>query len=257
MRFEEYANKYANMSMTREDGVLEMVFGTNGGPLEWTHIGGAHSEFAAAFADVARDPGNRVVIMRGTGDAFSVTAADEEPFAADPATWDIILSNGVQLITSLLSIEALVISCINGPAVRHPEIALLADIVLAADDAVIRDEAHFPNRVAPLDGMNLIMPLLMGYNRGRYFLLTGQTLSAQEALDLGLVSEVMARAALVDRARELAAALNAQNPRVIRYTRRLFTHPLKGALHDLAGYGLALEGLGYVDERGRPSAGLT
>jgi enoyl-CoA hydratase/carnithine racemase len=253
MKLEEYADKYANITMTRENGVLEMVFGTDGGPLRRTHIGGAHSEFADAFANVARDPDNLVVIMTGTGDAYSLPAEDEEPFAGDPQTWDIIQRNALLLTNSLLSIDALVISAINGPAYRHPEVPLLADIVLAADDAVIRDAAHFVNRVAPLDGMNVVMPLLMGHNRGRYFLLTGQSLSAQEAQELGLVNEVMPRAALLGRARELAQGLSQQNPLVIRYTRRLFTHPLKSAMHDLLGFGLALEGLGYIHERGNPS----
>jgi enoyl-CoA hydratase/carnithine racemase len=39
--------------------------------------------------------------------------------------------------------------------------------------------------------MHIVMPLLLSMNRGRYFLLTGQTLSAQEAKDLGLVAEVL------------------------------------------------------------------
>jgi enoyl-CoA hydratase/carnithine racemase len=39
--------------------------------------------------------------------------------------------------------------------------------------------------------MHIVMPLLLGMNRGRYFLLTGQTLSVQDAKDLGLVAEVL------------------------------------------------------------------
>lgn len=254
MRFEEYAEKYASITMSRSDGILEMVFGTDGGPLQWTHIGGAHSEFGQAFADVARDPENRIVIMTGTGDKFSDSAPFEPPFSGDPETWDIILRNGMLLTNSLLNIDALVISAINGPAYRHPEMALLADIVLAADDATIQDAAHFMSRVTPGDGMNVVMPLLMGYNRGRYFLLTGQQLNAQEMLELGLVNEVMPREQLVPRARELAAQLNQQNPLVIRYTRRLFTHPLKKAMHELLGFGLAIEGLGYIHERSGATA---
>jgi enoyl-CoA hydratase/carnithine racemase len=255
MKLEEYAGKYKNIRMSRTDGILEVVFHTNGGPLQWSHLGGAHTEFADAFADIARDPENRIVIMTGTGDTFSgPPASEDEPFAGDAQTWDEILRTGTQLTTGLLNIDALVIACINGPAYRHPEIALLADIVLAADGATIVDSAHFPNRVTPGDGMNVVLPLLMGYNRGRYFLLTGQTLNADEALDLGLVNEVMPREALLPRARELAAQLNQQNPLVIRYTRRLFTHPLKRAMHDVLGYGLALEGLAFIDERARVAA---
>ncbi|NJC65504.1 enoyl-CoA hydratase/isomerase family protein [Planosporangium flavigriseum] len=256
MKFEEYANKYDNIRMSRVDGILEVVFHTDGGPLQWGHFGGAHTQFADAFADIARDPENRIVIMAGTGDVFSgPPASEDEPFPGDAQTWDEIFRTGTQLTTSLLNIDALVISCINGPAYRHPEVALLADIVLAADGATIVDSAHFPNRVTPGDGMNLVMPLLMGYNRGRYFLLTGQTLDAREAHSLGLVNEVMPREDLMPRARELAAQLNRQNSLVIRYTRRLFTHPLKRAVHDVLGYGLALEGLAYIDERARVAAG--
>jgi len=51
------------------------------------------------------------------------------------------------------------------------------------------------------------MPLLMGMNRGRYFLLTGQTLSAQEAQDLGLVAEVLPADKVLARAWEHAEAL--------------------------------------------------
>ena len=138
--FEAYAGSYRNIAMSRENGILEMRFHTDGGPLRWTHIGGAHSELGAAFADVAADPENRLVIMTGTGEAFSLSADGlEEPLRRDTATWDIILRNGMRLIHSLLDIDAPVISCINGPAYRHPEIPLLADIVLCAENAVIQD----------------------------------------------------------------------------------------------------------------------
>src|SRR3989441_9525085 len=49
-----------------------------------------------------------------------------------------------------------------------------------------------------------IYPLLLGWNRGRYFLLTGQTLDAPKALELGLVNELMPRADLLPRAWALA-----------------------------------------------------
>lgn len=251
MKIQDYAEKYRNIRMSRERGILEVVFHTDGGPLRWTHIDGAHSEFGEAFADIARDPENRVVIMTGTGDTYSgPLPSEDEPMPRDAKTWDIILRNGMNLTMNLLSIDAIVISCINGPAYRHPEVPLLADIVLAADGALIQDAAHFINGVTPGDGMNVVMPLLMGYNRARYFLLTGQTLTAQECLSLGLVNEVMPRDALLGRAHELAEELVQQNPMVLRYTRRLFTHPLKRAMQDVLGYGLAIEGLAFIDESG-------
>lgn len=249
MRFEEYRDRYENVKMERADGVLQLTFHTEGGPLRWGHIGGAHAEFAQVFADVARDPENRVVIMTGTGDVFSGPVASEASFPrSSPEEWDVIRRNGMTLTMSLLDIDAIVISAVNGPAARHPEIPLLADIVLAAPEASFHDSAHFPNRTLPGDGVNFVFPLLMGYNRARYFLLTGQVLGAEEAHQLGLVNEIVPREQLLDRAREHAEMLMRQNPLTLRYTRLMFTQPLKKMALDLLGYGLALEGLAAVHE---------
>jgi enoyl-CoA hydratase/carnithine racemase len=154
----------------------------------------------------------------------------------------------MQLTTNLLDIPGPVISCINGPAYRHAEIPLLADIVLAAPEALIQDSAHFVNRTTPGDGVNLFFPLLMGWNRGRYFLLTGQSLNADELKDLGLVNEIHPRDQLLPRAWELAEQLLKQNPLVLRYTRLMLTAPLKSMVNQYLGHGLALEGLAAVYE---------
>ena len=87
-------------------------------------------------------------------------------------------------------------------------------------------------------------PMLLGANRGRYFLLTGQRIDAQQALELGVVSEVLAPDALLPRAHELARKLARQPATTLRYTRDAVTHPIKRALLDNLAYGLALEGMG-------------
>jgi enoyl-CoA hydratase/carnithine racemase len=248
-RFADYKDAYRTMKMERRDGILQLTFHSEGGPLIWGHIGGAHAEFAHAFGDIARDSDNRVVIMTGTGEIFSGPPANKDTFPrGGPESWEIIRSNGMQLTINLLDIPAPVISCINGPAYRHAEVPLLADIVLAADDALIQDSAHFPNRTVPGDGVNLFFPLLMGWNRGRYFLLTGQKINAAEMKDLGLVNEVMPRDQLLPRAWALAEDLIKQNPLVLRYTRLMLTEPLKMLALQHLGHGLALEGLAAVLE---------
>ena len=97
--------------------------------------------------------------------------------------------------------------------------------------------------------MHIVYPMLLGINRGRYFLLTGQRLSAHEAKDLGLVSEVLPREQLLPRAWELAEQLAQQSPLVLRYSRVLLTQYIKRLMHDLLGYGLALEGLGSAQDQ--------
>ena len=149
---------------------------------------------------------------------------------------------------NLLNIEVPVISAINGPAWRHCEIPLLSDIVLASETAAFQDSAHFMSGMLPGDGMHIIMPLLMGMNRGRYFLLTGQTLTAQDALDLGLVNEVLPADKVLPRAWEHAEHLAQKPTLLLRYTRLMFTEYLKKRLQDLLGYGLAMEGLALMEK---------
>jgi enoyl-CoA hydratase/carnithine racemase len=149
---------------------------------------------------------------------------------------------------NLLSIEVPVIAAVNGPAWRHSEIPLLSDIVLAADTAAFQDSAHFVSGLVPGDGMHIVYPLLMGFNRGRYFLWTGQTLSAQEAQQLGLVAEVLPRDKLLARAWEHAENIARMPTLQTRYTRLILTEYLKKRLQDLLGYGLAMESLALMEK---------
>ena len=250
-QFKEYKDRYETIDMERtSDGVLTMRFHTGGGPLQWSLQ--AHYEFEDAFAQVGRDRDNDVIILTGTGDAFSGPAikpgSHPNRNSMTPSHYDPILWEGKHLLPNLLSIEAPVIAAINGPAVRHAEIPLLSDIVLATDSTYFQDTAHFAGGMVPGDGMHIVMPLLMGPTRGRYFLYTGQKIEAAEAKDLGLVNEILPEDQLMDRARELAAELLKQPRLVRRYTRTVVTETLRGQMHGLLGYGLALEGLARMRE---------
>jgi enoyl-CoA hydratase/carnithine racemase len=243
--FDEYATTYKSIRMRREDGILEMRFHTDDGPFRWGLL--PHRELESAFLNVARDRENEVVILTGTGDEFCGPAVPPGGHpnrnSMTPAIYDPIYWEGKHLLMNLLNIEAPVISAINGPTVRHAEIPLLSDIVLAADDAFLQDTAHFQGGMVPGDGMHVVMPLLMGMTRGRYFLFTAQKISAQEALNLGLYNEVLPRADVLPRAWALARTLLQQTTLVRRYSRVVLTEELKQRLQPLLGYGLALEGL--------------
>src|SRR5690242_11922365 len=252
-RFDDYATKFQTIRMERRAGILQMTFHTNGGPLQWGLL--PHGEFPQAFRDVGSDPENKVVILTGTGDTYSgPRAAGGTGMRSTPAQWDRVYWEGKHLLMSLLDIEVPMISAINGPAWRHSEIPLLCDIVLAADTAQFQDSAHFMSEVVPGDGMHIVYPLLLGMNRGRYFLMTGQTLDAAEALRLGLVAEVLPSDKLMARAWELAEDLTRKPTLLLRYTRLLFTEYLRRQMHDLLGYGLAMESLALFEKPEAPGA---
>ena len=244
---EKMNRAYKHANLTFEEGLLEITFHSAGQPLLWN--GAVHDELATLFGDISRNPDVRAVIMTGTGDTFSGPPAEDFKFPVlDPEQWEGIRWHGEQLVMNLLNIQAPVIACINGPALRHPEIPLLADIVLAVDDSSVQDAGHFIVNAVPGDGMHIIFPALLGMNRARYFLMTGQTLDAQECKTLGLVNEILPRDELLPGARALAADLLTRNHLMLRYTRNLLVHQIKATVHELLGYGLALQGLAVVDQ---------
>jgi enoyl-CoA hydratase/carnithine racemase len=246
--FEDYRDSCDHVAMERHDGVLEMRLHSEGGPLLW---GGGAKRISEAFYRVASDPDNRVVILTGTGDSFCNGREPHDPSrTSTPLAWDGVYRDGHALLNNLLEIGVPMIAAVNGPAHIHAELALLCDVVLAADTATFADVAHFSNGVVSGDGVHVVWPLLLGPNRGRAFLLTGQVLDAEEAHQLGVVSEVLPAAQLRDRAWAIARELAKRPPLALRYTREAITFALKRQIRESLSLGLALEGLGSVELAG-------
>jgi enoyl-CoA hydratase/carnithine racemase len=239
--FDVYRSAYQHVRMERSDGILEIAFHTNGGPLVWG--AGPHRELGHCFGDIANDPENRVVIITGTGDRFIANLDNSWVGPMTPAKWDEILTDGRRLLANLLAIEVPVVGAINGPARVHAELAVLSDIVIASSTSDFQDSPHFRYGTVPGDGVHVIWPLLLGMNRGRHFLLTGRRLTADEALALGVVSEVVEPGELRDRARTIALDLARQPDTTLRYTRTALVQTLRQLMMSSVGHGLALEGL--------------
>jgi len=246
MEFSDYEAKYECAELARNNGVLEVRLHTGGKSLvldETTHL-----ELPLLFADISLDRDNRVVLLTGTGDVFMTQIQDSDWDFSKPLGWDRTYWEGRRLLQTLLDIPIPMIAAVNGPATVHAELAVLCDIVLASDTAVFQDSAHFGGwNVVPGDGSHLIWPLLLGLNRGKYFLLTEQTLTAEQALDLGVVNEVLPKADLMPRARELAAQLAGKSPVTLRMTRVAINMLLNDAMQGRLSHGLALEGYSVME----------
>ncbi len=250
MRLEDYAEAYRTIRFDRSgEGVLTLTLHTRGGPALWgTSTKSLHCELGQACADLARDPDNRVVILTGTGDSFcaGMDAEDRFPEPSLAAMWPRIYQEGIDLLENLLAVPVPVIGAVNGPALIHAELVVLSDIVLAASHAEFADLAHVPGGAVPGDGVHTVWPMLLGPNRGRYFLLTGERIGAEEARRLGVVAEVLGPEALMPRARELGAQLARLPLPVLRNTRAVLTHHLRKRLRDELAYGLGAEAVAML-----------
>jgi enoyl-CoA hydratase/carnithine racemase len=240
-RFEEYAKKYQNIRLDREDGVLQVTVHTEGKSLVWTDQ--AHDELAYCFTDIACDPENKVVVLTGVGEAFCAEIDFTSFNLGTAADWSHIIFEGQRVLNNLLNIEVPVISAINGPATVHPEVAVLSDITIASETTKFQDSPHFPSGIVPGDGAHVVWTHVLGPQRGRYFLLTDQVLDAKQALEYGVVNEVLPLDQVLPRALEIAKNIAAKPALARRYSRVVLTREIKRLMHEQLGLGLTHEAL--------------
>lgn len=243
----DYFTKYQNLHMERTPtGVLTLRFHTDGGPITFT--GTTHHDLPKAMAEIGDDRDNKVLIITGTGETF-MDAIDGDSLGEifKPAEWDKVYWEGRRVLQRLLELETPILAAVNGPATVHSEYALLADIVIASEDATFLDKPHLGFNIVPGDGIHVIYEELLGINRARYFALTQQQLSAQDAEELGLVSEVVAKDQVYDRTMELAEQLATRPQLFLRYTTIALRQRLVTRLNEGTALGMALEGLTAAD----------
>jgi len=264
--FDSYRDKYETVSLERSgDGILQITLHNRNEPDKEMAYDGKYDfsfpnvEWGHCFYDVARDPENEVIILTHAGDNY--IREDATPYRSNaalvgvegpvhPNDFDRAMSDQKWLQMNLLSIECPVIAAVRGEAVVHAEVMVQNDIVLCSEDAVFQDLPHFEGGLyGPGDSVHVVWPDLLGTNRGRYFLLTGQRIGAAEALSMGVVAEVLPEDDLLPRAYELARHI-LRRPRLMRrYTRMMITQRQKESMLAHLGMGLALESLTLA---GRP-----
>jgi len=243
----DYFAAYRSLRLTRDAaGVLVAEFHSNGGPFTFTAQD--HTELVDAFYRIAQDRENQVVILTGAGGDF-IPDVDFSTFGnvADPGVWSQVHDEGVQILENIANIRVPVIAAVEGRAYVHSEYALLANVIVAAEDATFHDVPHFAGGIVPGDGIFTTWSYRAGAGRAESFLLNPQPLTARTAHQWGVVAEVVAKGKTLSRARELAN-LYLKAPEVTRRNTRVhFIYPLKERIVREVGYGLALEGASATD----------
>jgi 2-(1,2-epoxy-1,2-dihydrophenyl)acetyl-CoA isomerase len=190
-----------------------------------------HKALGAALKE-ARDPEVRAVVLTGAGRGFCV-GQDLTEFRETPSDIGDRLRSGYhQNILAIRALEKPVIAAVNGPAAGAGlSLACACDIRIAADSAVFIP-AFVGIGLVPDSGGSYFVARLLGVARAFQWMTQNTKLSAAEALDWELVSEVVPDDALTDRVTELAAAYAAAPTRAIGMTKRLFDNTADATLEE-------------------------
>jgi 2-(1,2-epoxy-1,2-dihydrophenyl)acetyl-CoA isomerase len=182
---------------------------------------GLLDELNDAVQTAATDAGIRAVIVTGAGRAFcsgqDLKAAATEAF--EHGGLDVrreLREHYHPLVVGLRSLTKPVIAAVNGPAAGAGfSLALAADLRIAAESATFT-MAFVRIGLIPDAGSTYLLPRVVGPARAAELMMLGDSVSSSRALEIGLVSQVVADTDVVDAAHALAARL-AAGPRSVAF----------------------------------------
>ena len=205
------------------DGVLRIVLD---GP-NLNAVGHAvHAQLADVWIEVDRDPDTRVALLAGAGRAFSAGGSFDllEDLTTDYAVRTRVLREARDLVRNVLECSKPIVSAIHGPAVGAGLVAaLLADVSVCGRTARIID-GHTRLGVAAGDHAAVCWPLLCGMAKAKYYLLTCEPLSGEEAERIGLVSLCVDDELVQSTALDVAVSLAGGAQMALRFTKHTLNH---------------------------------
>ena len=220
----DYAALYPSFRFDRPaDGVLRLTLDAPG--LNAVSPD-AHGELAEVWLTVDRDPDTRVAVIQGAGKAFSAGGSFEllDALTTDYTARTKVLREARDLVNNVINCSKPIVSAIHGPAVGAGlVVALLADISVAGRTARIID-GHTRLGVAAGDHAAICWPLLCGMAKAKYYLLTCETLTGEEAERIGLVSLCVDDDRVQTKALEVAVQLAGMAQAALRFTKHTLNH---------------------------------
>jgi enoyl-CoA hydratase len=205
-----------------------------------------HRELADVWRTIDRDPDVRVALLRGAGRAFSAGGSFDliDGVIGDHATRLRVMREARDLVYNVIDCSKPIVSAIHGPAVGAGLVAgLLADVSVAGRTARIID-GHTRLGVAAGDHAAICWPLLCGMAKAKYYLLTCDELTGEQAERIGLVSLCVDDDQVQERALAVAEQLANGAQSAIRFTKQALNawyRPFAGAFDA----SLALEFIGF------------
>jgi enoyl-CoA hydratase len=240
--------------MTSDDGARAPIAITSDGPVRIVTLdrpdhGNAvnntmHRAFSRLWDDLADDVDARAVVLTGAGSTFSVGGDLVEwlhNYVEDPVTSRAGMRDARRIVRDMIDFPLPVVAAVNGPAVGFGcSIAVLCDIVLMSDRAFLAD-THVASGLVAGDGGSVAWPLLVSLLKAKEYLLLGERISAQVAVEVGLANRVVPHDELRGQALELAHRLAALPPRAVQDTKRALNLHLERAISGILEFGISAE----------------
>ena len=238
---DDWQSKYRTMRFSRRGRILTVTLNN---PDSLNAVGKAmHDELATVFSDVARDADSDIVVLTGAGRAFSAGGDIDHMQAVvdNPALFIHEADQARRIVFSLLDLEKPIIARINGHAVGlGATLALLCDVTFMSERAKIGDP-HVAVGLVAGDGGAVIWPQLVGFNRAKEYLMTGELLDAATAERIGLVNHAVAADGLDAAVDAFCDKLAAGSTRAIRWTKSILNMQLRQIAQSVMPAGMALE----------------
>lgn len=182
-------SKYETMLIEKQDGIAIITLNR---PERLNAVNGAmHSELMQISLDLQADTDVRATVLTGAGRAFCAGGDFGPGSRMAPKSGLPMMQEARRIVDNLLDLEKPIVAAVNGAATGlGATIALFCDVVVASRNARIGDP-HVKMGITAGDGGAVIWPLLIGVNRAKQMLMTGDLIYAEEAYALGLVNKVV------------------------------------------------------------------
>ena len=235
----DQANYETILIERRSDGVTVLTLNR---PERLNAVNGAmHSELAQVFIDLQRDGDTRAAVLTGAGRGFCAGGDFGGGSNMTPKSGMTMMQEARRIVDGLLDLEKPIVAAVNGPAVGlGATIALCCDVVIAARNARIGDP-HVKMGITAGDGGAVIWPLLIGVNRAKELLMTGDLVSGDEAYRLGVVNHVVEDGEALPEALKLAGRLAAGAPFAVQSSKTAVNKLIKAVSNLVLPYSLAIE----------------
>ncbi len=192
------------------------------------------------------------VILTGAGTSFcaggNVKDMKEQSgmFSGDPLEISDKYRHGIQKIPlALYNLEAPTIAAVNGPAIGAGcDLTLMCDIRLASETAKFA-ESFVQLGIVPGDGGAWLLQRTVGLSKAYEMAFTGDTITAQEALECGLVSKCVAPEELMKETRVMTARIVKNPPRTLRLSKKLMREGMHVRLDTLLEMSAAFQAMAH------------